>query len=172
MGGFGRGKSWGHWHRDTFVIWWLLGVTLSLMFRIACKCKRYLQPWQTGSALSLASFRCHSFRCILEQNNHHRKQIYPLWFVFLYAQRFQKEALLGSKLASGPGMLLPGAHRITLSRSGVTLAGVTLSCSRPPDELWETGRGSSGTKSRKAESVDARPSSNGNSHSPFRPMKS
>lgn len=157
---------------DTFVIWQLLGVTLSLVFWITCKCKLYLQPWQTGSPFSLASFRCHSFYFILEQNNQHQKQIYPLQFVFLYTQWFQKEPLLESKLASSPWMLLTGAHRITLSRSGVTLAGVTLSCSRPPDELWEIGRGSSGTKSRKAKSVDASPSSNGNSHSPFRPMKS
>lgn len=116
------------------------------------------------------TFRCHTFYFIMEKiNNWHQKWIYPWWFVFLCTQCFQKEPLPESKLAS-PTMPI-GAQGITLTlQSYFSYQGI-LSCRRLSEELWEIGRGSSGMKTREAKSVGARPSSNGNSHSPFRPMK-
>lgn len=175
MGVSGRGKWLGHGHTDASVTWQLLGVALSLVFWITCKCNLYLLLSQTGSAFSLARF-AYSLSDVTASILHWSKIVIDTRNKSTHCNLFP--ALLRGSRGSIYFHLnwpqAPGYCRwvLTRSHSGVFFGSQgTLSCPRLPDELWETGRGSRGIKIREAESADARPSSNGKSHSALGPMK-
>lgn len=129
----------------------------------------------TGSTFSLASF-AHSLSYVTPSTLHWSKLIINT------ESKSTHGDLFSSALSTSKGAFawiqtgLPDIadwcsrnHSLTLW-SYFGYQGI-LSCRRLPEELWEIGRRSSGIKTREAKSVGARPSSNGNSYFPFRPMK-
>lgn len=174
---FGRRKSLGHWHMDTLVTRQPLGVALSLVFWIPCECHLYLLPPQAGSAFSLAS-HAHLLSDVTASTLNWNKTIMDTKNKSTHCNLLPS-ILRDSKRSICFHLNWPPVLDVAnwcSQNCSLTLWSYfgyqdILSCPRLPDELWEIGRGSSGIKTREAKSVDARPSSNENSHSTFRPMK-